>query len=411
VRTAGAHQASADQDRRWLELALRLARRGYGSTSPNPMVGAVIVRHGRLLGRGWHRKAGLPHAEIEALADARARGATPRGATLYVTLEPCSTRGRTPPCTRAILDAGIRRVVAAATDPNPAHAGRGFRLLEAAGIEVSHGLLGGIAADLNAPFNHWIVHRTPFVTLKAAMTLDGKIATRTGESRWITSPQARADAMRLRLGADAILVGIGTVLADDPSLTVRRPEAGGQRPEAGGQRSEVRGPTTEDGGQTTGQGRVVKVLPRVILDSRARTPLSARVVTDAWAGSTTVVVTRQAPARRVTALRERVRVVVAPRGPDGVDLDWLLGWLGRQDVTHAVVEGGGEVHGAFVRRGLVHRVVFYYAPCVVGGRDAPRAVAGVGAEGWSHVLRLESPRWRRVGPDLRLTADVAPAGD
>src|SRR6266498_836864 len=204
-----------------MRLALHLARRGYGITSPNPMVGALLVKRGRVIGRGWHRCAGGPHAEIEALRDAARRGHDPCGATLYVTLEPCSTHGRTPPCTGAIISAGIARVVVAATDSNPAHAGRGFRILKRAGIEVVTGLLADEATRLNESFNHWIVHRTPFVTVKAAMTLDGKIATASGESKWITSEKARAYGMKLRVGADAILVGVNTVLADDPSLSVR----------------------------------------------------------------------------------------------------------------------------------------------------------------------------------------------
>ena len=196
------------------------------------MVGAVLVKGGRIIGRGWHRRAGLAHAEIEALRDAAKRGHSPRGATLYVTLEPCSTHGRTPPCTDALITAAIRRVIVGATDPNPSHSGRAFAILRRAGIQTgeiadsdrrSGRLLAAECARLNEAFNHWIVHRTPWVTVKAAMTLDGKIATAGGESRWITGPQARAQGMKLRQGADAILVGVNTVLMDDPSLTIRRP--------------------------------------------------------------------------------------------------------------------------------------------------------------------------------------------
>ncbi len=204
-----------------MRLALRLARRGYGRTSPNPMVGAVLVKGGRIIGRGWHRRAGEPHAEIEALRDAREQGHKVKGATLYVTLEPCSTRGRTPPCTKALLAAGIRKVVSGAVDPNPRHRGRAFDILQRAGITVTQGVLAEECARLNEAFNHWIVQRTPLVTVKAAMTLDGKIATAAGESKWITGEKARAYGMKLRQGADAVLVGISTVLSDDPSLTAR----------------------------------------------------------------------------------------------------------------------------------------------------------------------------------------------
>lgn len=208
-------------DESFMRRALALARRGYGTTSPNPMVGAVLVKGGRIIGQGWHHCAGEPHAEIEALRNAERRRNSPEGATLYVTLEPCCTHGRTPPCTAAIKAAGIKRVVVAAKDPNPQHAGRGFLILRRAGIEVEHGVLAEEATKLNEALNHWIVQRTPFVTVKAAMTLDGKIATASGESKWITGEEARAEGMRLRAGADAILVGVNTVLADDPSLTVR----------------------------------------------------------------------------------------------------------------------------------------------------------------------------------------------
>ena len=179
-------------DRSFMRLALRLARKGYGSTSPNPMVGAVLVKHGQIIGRGWHSRAGEAHAEVEAIRDAQARQAKLAGATLYVTLEPCCTHGRTPPCTDAIKAAGIKRVLAAAIDPNPAHAGKGIALLREAGVAVEHGMLAEEATRLNEAFNHWIVHRTPFVTVKSAMTLDGKIATATGESSWITSAAARS---------------------------------------------------------------------------------------------------------------------------------------------------------------------------------------------------------------------------
>src|SRR4051794_30973739 len=206
----------------YMRMALQLAQRGYGQTSPNPMVGAVLVKSGKIIGTGWHRRAGEPHAEIEALNDARNRGADVRGATLYVTLEPCSTHGKTPPCTDAIRGAGINKVVVGATDPNPRHAGAGFKLLRNGGIQVATGVLEKECASLNEAFNHWIVHRRPFVVVKSAMTMDGKIATAAGESKWITGEEARDYGMRLRQGADAILVGVNTVLADDPRLTVRR---------------------------------------------------------------------------------------------------------------------------------------------------------------------------------------------
>src|SRR6266496_2961597 len=216
-------------DSSFMRRAFRLARGGYGQTSPNPMVGAVLVKRGKVIGQGWHHRAGQPHAELEALCDAQARKTSPAGATLYVTLEPCCTHGRTPPCTDAIKAAGIKRVVIAATDPNPAHAGRAFQILRRAGICVTTGLLAEEATRLNEAFNHWIIERTPFVTVKAAMSLDGKIATRRGESKWITGVQARNYGMEMRRGADAILVGVNTITADNPSLTWRGRETEGKK--------------------------------------------------------------------------------------------------------------------------------------------------------------------------------------
>jgi diaminohydroxyphosphoribosylaminopyrimidine deaminase/5-amino-6-(5-phosphoribosylamino)uracil reductase len=361
-----------------MRLALRLARRGRGRTSPNPMVGAVLVRDGVIIGRGWHHRAGEPHAEIEALQDAQKRGHSTQGATLYVTLEPCCTHGRTPPCTKAIVAAGIKRVVAGATDPNPRHRGRAFWILRRAGLDVAHGVLAAECERLNEAFNHWIVRRTPFVTVKAAMTLDGKIATAAGESKWITGEKARACGMKLRQGADAILVGINTVLADDPSLTVRD-----QRSEVSGQR-----------------------LLRIVLDARARTPLSAKVASDEQAGLTTIVVSRQAPGRRVAALAKRVRVLVAPDSGGRINLRWLMRKLGAENVTSLLVEGGGEVNASFLEQGLAQRIMFFYAPKILGGRDSRRAVAGEGARGLDEVLNLSDLAWRRLGADLLLTARV-----
>lgn len=371
-----------------MRLAFRLARRGYGATSPNPMVGAVLVKAGKVIGRGWHRRAGGPHAEIEALGDARARGSNPRGATLYVTLEPCCTHGRTPPCTDAIIAAGIQRVVVGAVDPNPQHAGRGFKILRHAGIAVIRGILADECVRLNEGFNHWIMHHTPFVTVKAAMTLDGKIATARGESKWITGAAARAYGMKLRQGSDAILVGINTILQDNPSLTFRT----GSKSKRNIQPSRLR---------------------RIVLDSMARTPLTAKVVSDEHAALTTIVVSRRAPEQRVKALARRVKIVVAPvkrssslKQQPAIELRWLMRKLGAENVTRLLVEGGGEVNASFLLGGLAHRVVFFYAPKILGGRDSRKGVAGDGVKRLSDVIRLREVQWRRLGPDLLLTAKV-----
>jgi diaminohydroxyphosphoribosylaminopyrimidine deaminase/5-amino-6-(5-phosphoribosylamino)uracil reductase len=382
-------------DIQFMRLALRLARRGYGATSPNPMVGAVLVKGTQVIGRGWHRRAGLPHAEIEALQDAQRRGHLVKGATLYVTLEPCSTHGRTPPCTAAIAAAGIKRVVAGAADPNPKHAGRGFEILRRAGVKIdwwgkaspSAGAMQKLAAEctrLNEAFNHWIIRRTPLVTVKAAMTMDGKIATATGESKWITGEKARAFGMKLRQGHDAILVGVNTILADDPSLTFR----------------------------SAGRKGSTHILHRIILDSLARTPLTAKVIRDESAVLTTIITSRRAPQKHVQALARHVKVLVAPLARSkanesaAIDLTWLLRQLGSESVTSLLVEGGSEVNASFLLEGLAQRVAFFYAPKILGGREARRSVAGKGAESLDEVIQLHEVVWRKLGEDLLLTAVV-----
>ena len=412
-------------DCQFMRLALSLARRGTGTASPNPMVGAVLVKNGRIIGRGWHRRAGLPHAEIEALRDAQKRGHNPRGATLLVTLEPCCTHGRTPPCTDAIIAAGIKRVVVGATDPNPKHAGKGFKILRHAGLAVDwwgerpreplkpttpgsrgrspHQQLANDCASLNEAFNHWIVRRTPFVTVKAAMTLDGKIATASGESKWITGEKARAHGMKLRRGSDAILVGVNTILADDPSLTARSKNQDGVNIQH----------STSD----TQHPR----LRRLVLDSRARTPLDAKVVSDEFAARTTIIVSKHAPKNRVAALAKRVNVLVAPpqkvgrassraglsgASPHQISLDWLLKKLGLENVTSLLVEGGGEVNASFLLGGLAQRVAFFYAPKILGGRDSRKGVAGEGVKSLSEVVQLREVEWRKLGDDLLLTARI-----
>lgn len=368
----------AMSDTRFIRLALGLARRGYGTTSPNPMVGAVLVNAGKIIGRGWHRQAGQPHAEIEALRDAYRRGYDVAGATLYVTLEPCSTHGRTPPCTEAIIAARIKRVVAGTTDPNPTHAGKAFEILKGAGIQVVQPdqKISAGCERLNEAFNHWIVHRTPFVTVKAAMTLDGKIATASGESKWITSEESREYTMELRRGADAVLVGVNTVLADDPNLTVRQ----------------VQSP---------------KLLRRIVLDSSARTPLTAKLVSNEFAELTTIVVSRDAPKKRVAALAGRVHVLAAPAADGQINPRWLLKKLGAENVTNLLVEGGGEVNASFLLGGFAQRVAFFFAPKILGGRDSKKAVAGAGVANLRDIIELRHLEWRAIGQDLFLTAQIA----
>ncbi len=371
-------------DERFMAQALRLAKRAYGRTSPNPMVGAVLVREGQVIGRGWHHKAGAPHAEVEALADAARRGHAVAGATIYVTMEPCCTYGRTPPCTEALMRAGVSRVVVAAVDPNPRHAGRGLELLRQAGITVDSGALAAESQRLNEAFNHWIVNRTPWVTAKSAMTLDGKIATASGESKWITGPASRAHAHRLRLGADAVLVGVETVLADDPSLTLRT-QPGFRVPAA------------------------VPLKRRIILDTRARTPLGCRLVSDDARANTLVVVGESADPAKIAALQARVMLIRAPEREGRIDLQWLLPELGQMSIQHLLVEGGGTVLAAFFESGLVHRTAFFYAPRILGGEESRRSVAGRGFRSLAEAPSLTDVESRRFGEDLFITARVVRA--
>jgi diaminohydroxyphosphoribosylaminopyrimidine deaminase/5-amino-6-(5-phosphoribosylamino)uracil reductase len=362
------------------------------------MVGAVLVKHGEIIGQGWHHRAGLAHAEIEALRKATQAGHRTQGATLYVTLEPCSTHGRTPPCTDAIIAAGVKKVVIGAIDPNPKHAGKALKILQHAGTDAiafrpaasrhspptDSSRIACECERMNEAFNHWIVHRMPFVTVKTAMTLDAKIATAAGESKWITSEQSRDLAMNLRRGADAILVGVNTVLADDPSLTVRT---------------------------ATTKTKSPKQLRRVVLDALARTPLHAKVACDEFAALTTIVVSTDAPGKRVAALARRVNVLVAPPAKiknqkSKIPLAWLLKKLGAANLTHLLVEGGGEVNGSFLLGGFAQRIAFFYAPKVLGGRDSRKAVAGDGVRSLGEIIDLHEVEWRTIGPDLFLTARV-----
>jgi diaminohydroxyphosphoribosylaminopyrimidine deaminase/5-amino-6-(5-phosphoribosylamino)uracil reductase len=357
----------------FMRRALALASRARGLTSPNPMVGALVVRDGVVVGEGYHRAAGQPHAEVEALA---AAGPAARDATLYVTLEPCVHHGRTPPCAPAVVAAGVRRVVVATTDSNPVVAGRGIAALRAAGIEVIERVLDAEAAALNRAFLTAMREGRPHVTLKAAATLDGKIADVHGASRWITGDAARAEAHRLRSAADAIVVGIGTVLADDPALTVRLESPWPREP------------------------------LRVVLDSTARTPVDARVIAGATPSRALVAVGAAAPAERVRALERTGAVVLRCPGADGrVSITGLLAALAGGEVRGVLVEGGAEVAAAFLEAGVVDRVALFLAPLLLGGAPAPTVIGGAGRE-LKRAVVLDTLEVTRVGADLLLEADV-----
>ena len=363
-----------DPAERFMRRALELAERGRGLTSPNPMVGAVVVAPGgEVVGEGFHARAGEPHAEIEALG---AAGTRAHGATLYVTLEPCSHQGRTPPCSRAVIDAGVARVVAAVGDPNPLVSGRGFAELRGAGIAVVTGVGAAESERQNRAFLTAMRERRPHVTLKAGMTLDGKIADLHGASRWITGEPARRHAHRLRSESDAIVVGIGTVLRDDPELTVRLGQPWPREP------------------------------LRVVLDTGARTPVGARLIHAGRPSCALIAVGAEASESRVRELAASGATVVSCRTRDGrVDLGALLAELFAREVRAVLVEGGGEVHGAFLDAGLVDRVALFAAPLLLGGRRATPVVGGAGRE-LKSAVRLGGFAVTTMGDDLLIEADV-----
>lgn len=362
-----------------MTLALRLAAKGQGKTSPNPMVGAVVVSNGRIIGQGYHHGPGQPHAEILAL---RAAGRRARGATLFITLEPCShLNKRTPPCVPAVLRSGVRRVVVAMVDPNPSVKGRGIAQLRRAGLSVTVGIGRQEAERLNLAYCHWSRTRRPYVTLKAGMTLDGKIATATGESQWITGPAARRDVHRFRAQVDAVLIGVGTVRADNPSLTART----GSRLKTLASRQPL----------------------RIVVDSKLRTPPNAQVVSRQEEAKTIVATTGSAPAARLRAIQKKgVETITLPAVHGRVSLPALLKELGRRGVTTLLVEGGSEVNAAMLKAKLVDHVRLYMAPALLGGGDAKGIIGGRSPARLVQTMKLRDVRIRKVGSDLLVEGDL-----
>jgi diaminohydroxyphosphoribosylaminopyrimidine deaminase/5-amino-6-(5-phosphoribosylamino)uracil reductase len=359
-----------------MRLAIGLAKRGLGKTSPNPMVGAVVVNKKRIVGQGYHHRAGEPHAEILALREA---GASARGATLYLNLEPCNHFGRTPPCTGAILKTGIKRVVVGMKDPNPLVEGRGIRRLRKAGVRVDVGTMEKECQALNAPFRKFITTQKPFVILKIAVSLDGKVATHSGDSRWITSEISRRYVHRLRQNSDAVMVGIGTVLRDDPLLTVRIPGV-----------NHPRHPL------------------RLIVDSRLRIPFTSQLVRTADQYPTLVATTEAAPSSRIRRLaKSKVEVVVIRSNARGqVNLKALMENLAKRGVTSILLEGGPTLNAGALREGLVDRVLFFFAPKIIGGAKAPSAVGGEGVLKIMDSKGVKILRTRRLGPDLLIEGSL-----
>jgi diaminohydroxyphosphoribosylaminopyrimidine deaminase/5-amino-6-(5-phosphoribosylamino)uracil reductase len=361
-----------------MRQALDLAEQARGRTNPNPLVGAVLVKAGAVVGTGYHRQAGTPHAEIHALEQA---GEHARGADLYVSLEPCSHFGRTPPCCDALIRAGVAKVFVALEDPNPQVSGQGIARLRAAGIPVEVGLLAREAARQNEVFLTYIRTRRPFVLAKAAMSLDGKIAAASGDSRWVSGEASRACAHRLRDEYDAVLVGIGTVLKDDPQLNVRLP---------------------------AGSGAAHHPV-RVVLDSALRLPLDCRLVRTAAEQALIVFCRPDFPAARAAELERRgVEVIPVASAGEQLDLPQILDILGAQQLCSLLVEGGGEVQASFFRQGLVDKLCWFIAPKIVGGRDAPSPVGGTGVVLMRDAAPVYEVSWRQLGQDFCLEGYLRP---
>ena len=359
-------------DEKYMRLAMQLAGNAIGRTSPNPLVGAVIVKDNRVVGCGWHRKAGTPHAEVHALNQA---GELAQGADVYVTLEPCAHYGKTPPCAKAFVEAKVKNVYGGLLDVNPKVAGKGFKILEDAGIHVEYGFLQDELRKQNEVFFKWIEHKKPFVVLKAAMTLDGKIATATGQSKWITNETSRAYGYKLRDIYDGIMVGINTVIEDNPMLTAR-----------------------VDGGKNP---------IRIVVDSNLKIDINANVVQDKSA-KTIVATTDKADKDKILKLQaQNVDVIVVDKDEnDKVDIEKLLNILGQQNICSILVEGGATLSGSFVAKKLVDKVYFFIAPKIIGGKEAKTPVAGTGILNLQEALALKDIQIEKLEEDILIIGRV-----
>ena len=359
------------KDSEYMELALMLAKNGLGWTAPNPMVGAVLVKDGEIIGQGWHEKCGEPHAERNALANCKK---SPQGATLYVTLEPCCHQGRQPPCVDAILEAGIRRVVVGSADPNPLVAGKGIRILREHGIEVTEHMLEEECDRLNEVFFHYIQTKTPYVILKYAMTIDGKIATYTGESKWITGEKAREHVHNNRHRYSGIMVGVKTVLEDNPMLTCRIPE--GVNP------------------------------TRIICDTNLRTPIESNIVQSAK-DIQTIIATGNVEEEKVKIYEELgCKILQLPDENGKVSLESLMKKIGEMNIDSVIVEGGGTLNWSMVSKGLVNKTEIYIAPKIFGGKDAKTPVEGQGFKLPAESLNLEKSKVSILGEDILIESYI-----
>jgi diaminohydroxyphosphoribosylaminopyrimidine deaminase/5-amino-6-(5-phosphoribosylamino)uracil reductase len=359
-------------DEKYMRLAMQLAGNAIGRTSPNPLVGAVIVKDNRVVGCGWHRKAGTPHAEVHALNQA---GELAQGADVYVTLEPCAHYGKTPPCAKALVEAKVKNVYGGLLDVNPKVAGKGFKILEDAGIHVEYGFLQDELRKQNEVFFKWIEHKKPFIVLKAAMTLDGKIATATGQSKWITNETSRAYGYKLRDIYDGIMVGINTVIEDNPMLTAR-----------------------VDGGKNP---------IRIVVDSSLKIDINANVVQDKSA-KTIIATTDKADKDKILKLQAQdIDVIVVDKDEnDKVDIEKLLDILGQQNICSILVEGGATLSGSFVAKKLVDKVYFFIAPKIIGGKEAKTSVAGTGILNLQEALTLKDIKIEKLEEDILIIGRV-----
>jgi len=355
-------------DKFYMQLAIDLANKTKGQTSPNPNVGAIVVKDGRIVGMGAHLKAGEGHAEVQAIKMA---GVNAEGSTIYVTLEPCSHYGKTPPCAELIVKEKIKRAVVATLDPNPLVSGRGIEMLEQAGIDVTVGVLEQEAQLLNESFNKYITTRLPFITVKTAMTLDGKIATHTGRSKWITGEIARKYVHRLRHENDAIMVGVGTVLKDDPALTVRTEQQG--------------------------------INPiRIVIDSSLKTPADANVIIDNQA-PTWIFTSKQADPQRIEEFRRLGIEIIVTSSEQNVSMKEVMKYLGEKQVASVLVEGGAALIGTLFDEQLIDKYIGFIAPKIVGGDKAPTSIGGKGIESMSDAVTLDRLELKQFGTDICLT--------
>jgi diaminohydroxyphosphoribosylaminopyrimidine deaminase/5-amino-6-(5-phosphoribosylamino)uracil reductase len=369
----GRHAKMQDKDTHFMQMALELAEKGRGAVAPNPMVGAVIVKDGRIIGSGYHEKIGEGHAEVNAFRSANEDVA---GATIYVTLEPCSHYGKTPPCSDKIIEKKIGRVVIAALDPNPLVSGRGVKKLQAAGIEVVTGVLAEESSRLNEIFMKYIVKKEPFVVMKAAMSLDGKIATRTGESQWITGPAARERVHQLRSALSGIMVGVQTVIMDNPQLTSRIP--GGKNP------------------------------VRIIVDSTLRIPMEAKVLQNQDTSTTIIATTDRADRNKAALLEEAgIEILTVPVKDGRTDLKALMGALGERGIDSILLEGGATLNFSALQAGIVDKLQVYIAPKLIGGETAKTPVGGEGIEKLSQAFSVIELKASTVGEDILLEGYIS----